>query len=155
MILPVTWEENIAANMSKIPALELFPGVMVSDLYKAYRAGLEAGKYPAWNGSDPGDLTVGYIADTTGKRADIVRDFLDAMLKTVSQGKAPAGILTGEQETGIAEKAGGLVESIENKAGEVLKTVSGPLVPVAIISVSLVALYLLAGGFVPRPRRAA
>ena len=40
MLLPLTWEEHVAANMTDIPAFEFFPGAMVSDMYTAYQQGL-------------------------------------------------------------------------------------------------------------------
>lgn len=151
MIFPVTWEENIAANMKKIPLLELFPGSMVSGLYKAYRTGLEAGKFYPYSGSDPGDLIVGYIADTTKQRADVVKDFLDAMILTVAQGKAPASILTGAAPTGIAEKTGQAIEETADKAGQALKSISVSFVPVAVFGVSIALIYVLS--IIPRARR--
>lgn len=150
MIFPVTWEENVAANMTKIPLLELFPGSMVSTLYKAYRTGLGAGRFFPYSGMDPGDLTVGYIADSTGQRADVVKDFLDAMIKTVAQGKAPASIITGIAPTGTAEKTGQVFSEVTDKAGSGIKSA---LVPLAILGVSVFGIYLLSTGIIPGTKR--
>jgi hypothetical protein len=145
MIAPITWEENIAANMTKIPAFEFFPGVLVSDLYKAYREGITTGKINSWDSTAPDDLVVGYISDTSRKRADIVRDFLDAMVKTVAAGKAPASVLTGGASTGIAEKTGAGITSA-------VSAVKFPLFSVAIIAGSVVLLYAMSQGFLPKLR---
>lgn len=145
MMFPVTWEENVAANMTQIPTLELFPGLMVKDLYKCYREGIIAGKIQPWNGSDPQDLTVGYISDTSGKYANVVRDFLDAMILTVNQGKAPASILTGQADTGMGEK-------IDTATSKVTKAATGPLITIGIIAAGAFALYLMSIGFLPKPQ---
>lgn len=139
MLFPVTWEENIAANMQKIPLTEFFPGLLVVKLYKAYRAGLDAGRFQPWNSKMPDDYTIGYVADRTAVRADIVRDFLDAMIKTVEAGKAPLSVVTGSAQTGIIEKAG---EKVSEGAEAVSKAARFPLAVVAITGVSLAVLYL-------------
>lgn len=106
MMFPLTWEENVAFKMEKIPLLELTPGVMVKDLYKAYRAGLDSGRFPPWSSSEPDDRIIPYISSVTGKGSAVVLDFLTALEKAIKAGKAPADAITGKARTGVGEKTG-------------------------------------------------
>ena len=135
MMFPITWEEKIAANMSKIPALELFPGLMVKDLYKAYRAGLAAGEYSPYNPDEPDDRIVAYIARATGKKPQVIDDFIKSMLRTVEAGQAPRDTVTGQAATGIAEKTGTV-------AATAAKAAKWPLTMIASVAVVGVLGYL-------------
>jgi hypothetical protein len=143
MILPYTWEENIAANMTLIPLWEFFPGTLVTGLYKAYRAGIDSGAIKSWN--TPTDQAVSYISGVTGKSQTIVRDFLDAMVKTVAQGKASRDVIAGKAPTGIQEKAGSVVS---NTAA----AVKAPIAGLAVAAVAGLVLYGMLAGFLPKPK---
>jgi hypothetical protein len=148
MLFPVTWEENVAANMTKIPLFELFPGLLVKTIYKAYRYGIENHLIEQWQapGTDTSDRTVIYLAGVTGKAATVILDCLNAMLITVSQGKASPDILTATAETGIEEK----LPSAVSATG---KAVTFPLSMVAVIALAGLVVYGISLGVLPKPGR--
>ena len=133
MLFPLTWEENVAAAMTKIPIFEFFPGVLVSNLYKAYRQGLSLGVYGPVSGSIFSDQVVGYISDSTGKNAAIVADFLNALVLTVNGGLAPKSVLTGTAESGIIEKAGSSISTTIKPINNTLKYLSIGIIGIASI----------------------
>jgi hypothetical protein len=140
MLFPLTWEENVAAAMTKIPLFEIFPGLLVAGLYKSYREGVAAGKIAPWNPDMPDDYVIGYVSDSTGKRADVVRDFFDALVRTIAAGKAPADALLGKAPSGIGEK---IAEGSGEAAASYTKAVTGPLTALAVLGVSVAVIYAL------------
>jgi hypothetical protein len=145
MLFPMTWEENTAANMTQIPFWELFPGLMVKDLYKAYRFGLDSGKIEP----DSSEKTISYLANITGKSALLISDFIAAMIKTVAQGKAPASILEGKALTGIEEK---IPAATSAAASSVAKSATFGLSSIAIIAAAGLVLYAMGTGILPKPK---
>ena len=123
MMFPLTWEENTAANMTKIPLFELFPGLMVSDLYKAYRSGLDSGAIQQYDPASPDLAIINYVASNTGKSPEVVADFFTALVKTINAGKAPANVLSAQAATGIGEKT----QEVAASAAASASSVAAPL----------------------------
>lgn len=148
MMFPVTWEENVAANMRAIPLFELFPGLLVKTIYKAYRYGVENRIIEPWRsvGYDVTVTTVRYLADVTSKKPVVILDLLNAMLVTVAQGKADPGIITATAITGIEEK-------IPAATGAAAKAAAAPLTQIAIIAAAGLVLYAISIGMLPKPKR--
>jgi hypothetical protein len=152
---PITWEDFVANNMTTIPFFEFNAGGLVEDLYKAYVAGLQSGAFDPYAGEDPLDQTVGYIADNTGYPGNEVKDFLDSMVKTISQGNAPATILQGTAPvtTEVQAAAGSVVSAVtsaasavSNTAASALKPLETPLLIGGVVLVALFALYAASQG---------
>ena len=98
---------------------------------------------------------VGYISDNAGKPADVVRNFLDALVKTIAAGQAPADALTGKAALGsdVVASVESVVASAEKTVSNVASDVSAPLTSLAVMGVCVLLLYGLIV-FVPKPKQA-
>lgn len=111
MLFPITWQENVAANMKKVPAFEFFPGAMVNDLYKAYQSGVTQGKISPLVEGGANTEIVSYLAKNTGKSSVVVADFLLSLVTTVNAGKAPRDVLMGKPVTTVANAVSNVVNT--------------------------------------------